>query len=279
MQPTIPDGEYRPPQPLVSARTWLRFVGAFGIAFVVVTVVPKTDTSGSTPPVRMMLLVALLVAAATTGALFLTLRRDLGLPARTAIYAVAFNALIVLVKFVLGPMGLYEVNQRRALTGFTPVSDPAGAFFAAALVFLLYLAGLTIIYRLVGRRLRGPTVSNRAARRIVFASLLAALLIAASGGAILAIGLAVFGSGLEYLDFVFTSGVSFLIALALAGAASLAVMMFGSVAERERLVGNASLLATVFLIALAFLALFHVLWVVYILVITSIWPLKVIVPK
>jgi hypothetical protein len=183
------------------------------------------------------------------------------------------------VKFVLGPAGLYEVNRRRAPTGYTPVSDPAGAFFTAAVVFLLYLAVLTIIYRLVGRRLRGPTVSNRAARRIVFSSLLAALLIAASGGAILAIGLAVFGAGLEYLDFVFTSGVSFLVALALAGAASFAVITFGSVAERERLVGDVSVLATVFLVALAFLALFHVLWVVHILVLTSIWPLKVVIPK
>ena len=34
-----------------------------------------------------------------------------------------------------------------------------------------------------------------------------------------------------------------------------------------------------FWVGLYFLALYHVLWVVYVLVLTSIWPLKVVTPK
>jgi hypothetical protein len=34
-----------------------------------------------------------------------------------------------------------------------------------------------------------------------------------------------------------------------------------------------------FWIGLYFLALYHVLWVVYVLVLTSTWPLKVVTPK
>ena len=45
------------------------------------------------------------------------------------------------------------------------------------------------------------------------------------------------------------------------------------------LVGDAALLVSVFWLGLGFLALYHALWVVYVLVLTSIWPLKVITPK
>ena len=52
---------------------------------------------------------ASLIAALTTVALVLVLRFDLGLPVIAVLYTVAFNILIVVVKFV-GLAGLYEVN-------------------------------------------------------------------------------------------------------------------------------------------------------------------------
>jgi hypothetical protein len=52
----------------------------------------------------------------TTGLLYLGLRVDLGMPASAAISAVAYNALIVLVKFVLGLAAVYE-SSRRGLEG------------------------------------------------------------------------------------------------------------------------------------------------------------------
>ncbi len=38
-------------------------------------------------------------------------------------------------------------------------------------------------------------------------------------------------------------------------------------------------IVTVFWLGLGFLALFHVLWIVYVLVLGSIWPFKTVVPK
>lgn len=61
--------------------------------------------------------------------------------------------------------------------------------------------------------------------------------------------------------------------MALAGAT------LGSTAERAQLVGEVALLVSVFWVGLAFLALYHALWVIYVLVLTSIWPLRVITPK
>jgi hypothetical protein len=212
--------------------------------------------------------------------LFATVRRDLGLPARTAVYAVAFNALIVLVKFVLGPVGLYDVNRYRSMETFIPLSDPFGAAFAGAFIFLLYAGVLTIIYRILLRLVRGPRAANpQRVRRFVMWTLIAALVLAGSAGVIAVLAATILSSASLYLSYVFSSGVSLLVALALAGATSLAVMTFSSAADRDRLVEDASTLVTVFWIALAFVALYHVLWVIYILVLTSIWPLKVVVPK
>jgi hypothetical protein len=86
-------------------------------------------------------------------------------------------------------------------------------------------------------------------------------------------------SGVEYIEFVFSSGYSLLIAVALGGATYLAASAFKEVAEREVIVDRAVAFVTFFWLGLYFIALYHVLWVVYILVLTAIWPLRVVVPK
>lgn len=143
---------------------------------------------------------------------------------------------------------------------------------------MLYAVALWIIYRICRRRLE-QAMGKRRERvgwvRVVVISLVVAAIIFASGGLPL---VAAFG-GAEYIGFVLSSGVSLLVALALAGAISLATITLRSSAEQALLVGDAALLVSVFWLGLGFLALYHALWVVYVLVLTSIWPLKVITPK
>jgi hypothetical protein len=85
--------------------------------------------------------------------------------------------------------------------------------------------------------------------------------------------------GGEYVGFVFSSAASLVAGAALALALSLALLTLTSTAERARVAGDATLLVTVFWIGAAYLALYHALWVVYILVLTSVWPLKVVSSK
>lgn len=263
---------------------WLKVAIGFALALAIAYLIPGGH-GGNEPPVRSLLLSAILIALFTTGALYLGLRRDLGLPARVAIYAVAYNALIVGVKFALAPHGLYEVNRSVDLTSFFNVTEQAGAIMVAACVFVLYIAAYFMIYRFFRRRIESVPVGDSAETRRRLRGLLVpvfagALALAAAGGAfVLAIPAAAFSGGLEYLDFVFSSGVSLLIALALAGATSLAVMAFRDVAERAALVGDAAVLVNFFWIGLFFLGLYHALWVVYVLALAATWPLKVVVPK
>jgi hypothetical protein len=258
---------------------WVKVAVGFGLALLVAELLPRQVGGGSTPPIRTLLLTAALVTVFTAGALHLGIRRNLGLPSRIAVYAVAYNALIVAVKFGLAPYGLYEVNQQVDLTELFPVSDPIGALWTAAVVFALYLGGYYVLYRLARARLDGVTTDEHGhPRRLVLALVGGAYAIAGAGLVLLlVVGLGRVGG--QYADFALSSSVSVLIAVALAVAGSLAALAFKDTAEQAAIVGDAALLVSFFWLGLAFLALYHVLWVVYILVVTAVWPLKVVVPK
>jgi hypothetical protein len=263
---------------------WPKLLVASGGAALVAGLVPRVAGDGAIPPVGTLLLTGSLIALITTGALYAGLRLDLRLPTRVAVYAVGYNLLIVLVKFVLAPRGLYEVNRTVDLTSFFPLDQTFGAVATAAFVLLLYLAAYVVIYRVSRRRIKALTTVVAAerpkkARRIVLPLVIGALVLAGTGGAAALIPLALFSSGLEYLDFVFSSALSALIGVALAGASALAFMAFGSVTDRARVLGDAAVLTSFFWVGLYFLALYHALWVVYLLVLTTIWPLRVVVPK
>jgi hypothetical protein len=262
----------------------LKFLLASGGAALVAALVPRVASEGTIPPVGVLLLTGSLIALITTGALYAGLRTDLRLPTRVAAYAVGYNLLIVLVKFVLAPRGLYEVNRTVDLTGFFPLNEAAGAVITAVFVLLLYLIVYVVIYRVSRRRIDAlakveAVERPKTARRIVLPLVVGALILAGTGGAAALIPLALFSSGLEYLDFVFSSALSALIGLALAGASALAFMAFGSATDRARVLGDAAVLVSFFWVGLYFLALYHALWVVYLLVLTTIWPLRVVVPK
>ena len=253
---------------------WLKVAIAFGLAFLAVTFVPG-DRSGVTPPVSTLLIVAVTIALLTTVALWLGLRLDLGFPTAVIVYTIGWNVLVILAKFVIGPRGFYEVNQEVTIDATLPtLDDPAGAFPAAMLIFALY-AG---VYWLIFRAFRGGFSKTP----VVVGSLVvgAVLLSAASGTFVLLLLPLLFAAGgLEYLHFVFTSSFSLMVGLVLAGAVTLAILAFRSAAERARVVGDAAILVSLFWVGLAFLAIYHALWVVYVLVLTSIWPLKTVTSK
>jgi hypothetical protein len=258
---------------------WLKILLGFGLATLVAQYLPRGDGSAA-PPVAQLLQVAALVTLFTTGALYLVLRQNLGLPTAVALLAVAYNALIVLVKFVLGPYGLYEVNESVNLTGLFNVTDPVGAAWTAAVVFALYLVGYYLVYRVARRRLASASDDER--RRRILVPFLTGVYALVGAGIALALFVIVGGpvGGIdEYVSFVVSSSVSLLVGVALAGAGALAALAFRGTAERAEILGNAALVTSFFWIGLAFLALYHALWVVYILVLTAAWPLRVVVPK
>ncbi len=291
--PGVPGGPTpAPPRTVLKlpASIWLKVLPAFVLALVAISIVPMKAAQpgvapGTGPSLQLMFLVALLVSGITAAALYWCVTKDLGLATRIAILAVAYNVLIVVVKFALAPEGLYEVNRTKDLQSVVVISSGIGAAITAAAVLSLYLIAYLVIYRQARARLGAPVVKRGSKERVVKGVLISSAILVAIGvvipGAVVLLFLlaAGVGTGLEYLTFVFSSGAALLIALALAGAVTLAALAFVSVADRAKLIGDAAVLVSIFWLGLWFLVLYHVLWVVYILVITSIWPLRVVVPK
>jgi hypothetical protein len=269
----------------VTSSLILKLAVAGALSLGVVALAPRTvDSGGDVPPVRMLLVTATIVGVICSALLFWGLRSDVRLPLKAAVYAVVFNVLVIVVKLALAPHGFYEVNQQRDIDAtFGTIDDPFMALLAAACVFLLYLGVFVVLYRTFRSKVehlddRDPVPRLAGGRNLVVGILVLTFLLVASGGAILLVLLPLAG-GLEYLDFVFSSSLSLFIGVILACATALAALAFNSSAERARLIGDASVFISFFWIGLYFLALYHVLWVVYVLVLTSIWPLKVVTPK
>jgi len=263
-------------------KTRLKVGIALFLGALAVIVVPRTGSGGTAPPLAVLFAGGLAVGIISLIALYLVLAKDLNLPVTVIVYTLVFNALIVFVKFVIAPNSVYEVNARVSFEAFATIADPIGAIAGSALVLILYATAYWLIYRLVaGQFLRATQGKRRLPSKKLVLGLLGGmiLVVMVTGGIVLIFPLIGAQSGFDYLRFVFTSTASLLIAISLAFTAGLAGMAFKTTGERAAALGDTALLISFFWVGLAFLALYHALWVVYILVLTSIWPLRVIVPK
>ena len=263
--------------------SWITLVVAIAVALIAIALFPRLRRDA--PPLASLALIGSVIAGVTTVALYAIVRRDLRLPSRAATSLALAFGLIALVKFVLAPLGLYEVNAVEALSDvFTSVADPAGAAITAVSVFGLYALGYAIVYWLFGGELpsirrRRPDRERRGpvgARRILVVLLLAALL-AVSGLWIVALVLVI--APVQYLAFVFSSGAGVVMTIALIAAATLIGSAFRTLGEHLEVVPDVGAIVTLFWLGLGFLALYHVLWIVYVLVLGSIWPLRTVTPK
>jgi hypothetical protein len=263
----------------------LKLAVAAALSLGVVALAPRTvSPGGDVPPVRMLVVTATLIGLICGGLLFWGLRTDVRLPLKAAVYAVIFNVLVIVVKLALAPHGFYEVNQERDIDAtFGTIDNGFMATLASAVIFLLYLAVFVVLYRTFRSKIEhlegdDPVPRLPRGRNVVFAVVVLTVLLVASGGALL-LALLPLAGGIDYLDFVFSSSLSLVIAVLLTCATAFAALAFDSSAERARLVGDAGVFLSFFWVGLYFLALYHALWVVYVLVLTSIWPLKVVTPK
>ena len=80
---------------------------------------------------------------------------------------------------------------------------------------------------------------------------------------------------LEYaLSLLYVLTVGVLIAFALLAAIALCSLAFRETTEQAVLLRNVTVLSTFAWIGLAFIAAYHIVWVVFILTLISLWPLK-----
>ena len=187
-----------------------------------------------------------------------------------------YSALLVLVKFALGPLALYVQSENNGL--FVLASDnPSNWLYViafpalAAITALLY--GLTffllfLYYRSRLRRRLGINVRVEQG----FTGLLITMFTIGAVAAVTGIGL--YGL-LEYLvSFLAVPVLAALLALALVGALVLCAVAFREANEQAVLMRNVTVLSTFAWIGLAFIAAYHILWLVFILTLVALFPLK-----
>ena len=263
--------------------SWLTLVAAAAVSLAAILLFP--ESAGDSPPLASLALIGGIIAAATTGALALILRRDLRLPARGVVaFAIAF-ALVAAVKFVFAPLGLYEVNAVRSLNDmFGTVADQGGALLTGAVIFGLYALVYWLVFRLGyrdplpgGPRRRDRTRADGGMPAALRILLIAVGVVFAAG--VVFVGLIILSAPRQYVEFVFSSWAGGVIAVALVLAATLILRVFRSYDERPELLAEVGVVISLFWLGLGLLALFHVLWIVYVLVLGSIWPLRTVTPK
>lgn len=272
-RPAPPPHDERPLR--LQRSSWIRLAVAVALALAAIALFPRSG--GDVPPLASLALIAAVIAGVTTAALYSIVRKDLRLPSRAATsLAIAF-VLIALVKFVLAPLGLYEVNAVKALDDyFVTVSDPVGAAITATIVFGVYALVYWIVYRIV-RGAVGVRSPIRVRGKTLLLGLAGLVVVVVSGVWIIVLG--VLSAPGQYLEFVFSSGAAVIVAIALVIAATLIGSAFQALGRRPQVVAEVGAVVSLFWLGLGFLALYHVLWIVYVLVLGSIWPLRTVTPK
>jgi hypothetical protein len=259
----------------------------FGLAGSAVMVTVPGLFAGPVRPEFTVFLVAGVAAIVLTAGFFgYIYRLGMGFGRTVLVLAAGYNALIAAVKFGLAPAALYQANREQAFDDV--LGDPNGLWFYLGVgsgVLLLYLLVFGAMYSVFRRRSRRralpsePPLERRGrwSNRTIVVGVVVLVAFAASFLWIMPlvyVGLPT----LYYLLYIFTTfGVAIVLALVLA--AVLAYKSFDEVEKRAVRLGDATLLASFFWLGLALILLYHVMWVVFLLTLVSIWPFQTYTPK
>lgn len=242
----------------------LVLLGSLAIVFIPRAWYAPAPTS---PPVGLVLGVGVGVTAISSAAVYGVLAFRKRFWPRVVILTVVYGAVIALVLFALWPETLHDFTLNEALTRDQLSS---GLVFTAISSFLLYAVATLVIYRSSTKRVQ------RVLGRIPAPALLTGLFLFLGSATILAVLLvsAVIAAGAPFT--MIGAGGLFGLAIVVGLVASIILELAAFRAAEKQVVSirNASVLAGLFWVALAILAGYHIAWVIYVLWLTSTWPLK-----
>jgi hypothetical protein len=259
----------------------------FGLAScLVLATTPRLFTGPERPGFAVFLVAGVAVVALTAVLFGFIDRLGMGFGRTVLVLAAGYNALIAGVKLGLAPAAMYAANSGQAFED--SVMDPNGLWFYLGVglgVLLLYVLVYVVMYRVFRRRFRRRPLSaedrpdrrRRLSGKMTVVIVVACVVFAASFlwvAPVVFVGLPT----LVYLTYILsTFGVAITLALVLA--AVLAYRTFDEVEKRAARLGDATLLASFFWLGLALIFLYHVMWVVFLLTLVSIWPFQTYTPK
>jgi hypothetical protein len=170
------------------------------------------------------------------------------------------------------------------------VMQPLPLFFMAAIVFILYGIVFWFIYFLFHRKLKyeltaidkNATLSLNQIQNKILSTVglivVVGVVIWVTGGVAIAPLLFLISPTVDYISYVFSIWTSISIPFSLIMAVYFATKSFKTAKEQAILMKNALILTSLFWIGVSFLLLYHALWVIYLFILTTLWPLKVTTP-
>jgi hypothetical protein len=261
------------------ATPWLLALAVFAIALAATVVSPLIDglaNPGSAQPgVITFLGVGLSVLALTVYLLYSGLRQVLPKSGVFLFSAAGYSSLLIAVKFVVAPLALYEYSNASGLAflgsdtgGFGYLGFPLVTCILAA----IYATAFFLLYAYFQSRLRvrlGIPVGFEARFVVLYVTMFVLGVMAT-----VSLGFGILAT-FDYLaSLTFSFGLGLLLALALLGALVLCTAAFREANEQAVALRNMTVLTGFAWVGLAFIAAYHVLWLVFVLVIITIWPLK-----
>jgi hypothetical protein len=266
----------RPPRPDVrrrgvartgAATLWIVgavVVGATGL----LVVVNVQDRTGRVPPTSMFAAAGILMSIVALVTVTLAVRQA-GAPLRAAIALAGGFAAIAIAKFAIGPTALYQGNLREDISTFGGLSSAGFVFAIAGVLMLLYIGAVWLIA--VSFR-PAPPPEGPSAKPLIGLVLFGGL-----GPVFVSVFMTT--APTQYLTFAMTGLEAGALALVLFVATMAVGFAFRDASVRTRALGRSSMYVTVAWIAIAFVLVFHVLWIVFLLAVVAIWPLRSVTPK
>jgi len=266
-QPARPDIRRPSAFPGFASLAWI--VAAAGLGLVSIALVLNIqDHGGTVPPTSTFAAagIAISVVAIVTVAVA---AHAAGTTWRAAIALGGGFAAIAIAKFGMGPTALYQANRAHPIEDVGGLTSGGMVVLIAIIVGVLYLAAIWLL-AVVFRPAQPP---DGPSGKVVVG------LIALAVAATIATSIFVSTAASQYVTFAMTGLEASGIALALFVAAGLVGVAFRATAVRAKALGQASMYITVLWVAIAFLLVFQVLWIVFLLAIVAIWPFKSVTPK
>lgn len=282
-----------------SVRFQAQVVLLLALAVLVVALVPRliARLDEQIPGVITLGIVAAALVLIAWGLVDAGRRSGLVLSRLAALYLFGTLATLAVSRFAFVPRSFYTRNSLDPLKKCGDQADPAsnglGCWFltpfvgnslqwiaVGAFIAGMYALGWYLLYRghkrALARRLQGAARLNR--RKVVVATLAATISIVVIGLIVLSlplVNLFVGGYYPTYFAYVFSTGWCVAIAAALVLAVVLAERSFAAAsAEVEYVVRDAALFTAFFWFGLALVTAYNVLWIVFILSLTTVFPLK-----
>ena len=251
---------------------------------VIVFGLPRLFRSSGQPSFWVFLITGLVVIITLAAFINSFKRLGIGFNNSTVAAVLGYSSVIVLIKFVLAPQALYRASANGDLS-YTNTDQNSLFFYltTALLIMFLYLLVFRTIYKFYLARFEHGMGKPKIKRtfnikKIFLTTLLIIGVLVFTGGMVVLLPLVFFTDQLSYLTYTLST---FLVPIFLS--VLLAIYMasrgFREAEQQSYQISSAALLSSFYWIGMSLIVIFHIMWIIFMFTLVTVWPLKTVYSK